>query len=89
VLDETSTRRQPPVSFAALVAAFVAVVVGGLSGALIGFGLVNIDCTGDCGTAKGIGAVIGGVFGAVGVSVVAVLVLRAFAEWRAGGTRRS
>jgi hypothetical protein len=89
VLDETSTRQRPPVSFAALVAAFLAVVVGGLSGALIGFGLVNIDCTGDCSTAKGIGAVIGGLFGAVGVAVVAVLVLRAFAEWRAGGTRRS
>jgi hypothetical protein len=33
--------------------------------------------------------VVGGLFGAVGVAVVAVLVLRAFAEWRAGGTRRS
>ncbi len=89
MLDETSTRPRPPVSFAALVAAFLAVVVGGLSGALIGFGLVGIDCVGDCDTPKGIAAVIGGVFGAVGVAVVAVLVLRAFAEWRAGGARRS
>jgi hypothetical protein len=88
-VDETPAGQRPPVSFAALAAAFTAVVVGGLSGALIGFGLVNIDCRGDCGTAKGIGAVVGGVFGAVGVAVVAVLVLRAFAEWRAGGTRRS
>ena len=88
-MDETPAGRRPPVSFAALVGAFVAVVVGGLCGALIGFGLVNIDCQGDCGTPKGIGAVIGGLFGAVGVAVVAVLVLRAFAEWRAGGTRRS
>lgn len=88
-MEETSPRSQRPVTFAALVLAFLAVVVGGLSGALIGFGLVNIDCQGDCGTPKGIGAVIGGVFGSVGVAVVAVLVLRALAEWRAGGTRRS
>lgn len=87
-MDEPPAPRRPPVSFAALVAAFLAVVVGGLSGALIGFGLVNIDCEGNCGTPKGIGAVVGGLFGAVGVAVVAVLVLRAFAEWRAGGTRR-
>jgi hypothetical protein len=89
VVDETPAGQRPPVSFAALVAAFVAVVVGGLCGALIGYGLVGIDCVGNCGTPKGIGAVVGGVFGAVGVAVVAVLVLRAFAEWRAGGVRRS
>ncbi|MGH8989901.1 MAG: hypothetical protein ACRDZ7_00010 [Acidimicrobiia bacterium] len=89
MVDETSAPGRPPVSFAALAGAFVAVVVGGLSGALIGYGLVNIDCTGSCGTPRGIGAVVGGLFGAVGVAVVAVLVLRAFAEWRAGGTRRS
>jgi hypothetical protein len=73
----------------ALVGAFLAVVAGGLSGAAIGFGLVGIDCTGDCGTAEGIGAIVGGLIGAVGVAIVAVLVLRAMAEWRQGGTRRS
>ncbi|MGH9041069.1 MAG: hypothetical protein ACRDZ3_12650 [Acidimicrobiia bacterium] len=88
-MDETPAGQRPAVSFAALVAAFFAVVVGGLSGALIGFGLVGIDCEGNCGTPKGIGALIGGAFGAIGVAVVAVLVLRAFAEWQAGGTRRS
>jgi hypothetical protein len=88
-MDETSTGRRGPVSFVALVGAFAAVVVGGLCGALIGYGLVGIDCEGSCGTPQGIGAVVGGLFGAVGVAVVAVLVLRAFAEWRAGGTRRS
>jgi hypothetical protein len=73
----------------AVVAAFLAVVAGGLSAAAIGFGLVGIDCTGECGTAKGIGAIVGGLIGAVGVAIVAVLVLRAMAEWRRGGTRRS
>jgi hypothetical protein len=76
--------------------AFLAVVVGGLSGAAIGYGLVAIDCdTGgaagadeDCGTAQGVAALIGGLVGAAGVAVVAVLVLRALAEWRLGGGRR-
>lgn len=89
MVDETPAGQRPTVGFAALVGAFTAVVVGGLCGALIGYGLVGIDCEGDCGTPQGIGAVIGGVFGAVGVAVVVVLVLRAFAEWRAGGVRRS
>ena len=72
-----------------MLAAFLAVVVGGLSAAAIGFGLVRIDCTGDCGTAEGIGAIVGGLVGAAGVAIVAVLVLRAVAEWRRGGTRHS
>lgn len=75
----------PPVSRAAVVAAFLAVVVGGLSGAAIGFGLVGIDCEGDCATPQGVGALLGGILGAAGVAVVAVLVLRAMAEWRRQG----
>jgi hypothetical protein len=68
--------------------AFLAVVVGGLSGAAIGYGLIAIDCEEDCGTAQGVAGLIGGLVGAAGVAVVAVLVLRALAEWRLGGGRR-
>lgn len=71
-----------------LLVAFLAVVVGGLSGVAIGYGLVGIDCDNDCGTAKGVGALVGGLIGAAGVAVVAVLVLRALAEWQLGGGRR-
>ncbi len=67
--------------------AFVAILVAGLCGLLIGRALVDVQCSGDCGLAKGLGAVVGGVFAAGGVAVVAVLVLRAMSEWRArGGT---
>ena len=76
-------------SRAALVGAFVAVVVAGLSGAAIGFGLVGIGCQGDCATAEGVAALVGGLLAAGGVAIVAVLVLRAMAEWKAGGIRRS
>ena len=68
--------------------AFLAVVVGGLSGAAIGYGLIAIDCDKDCGTAQGVAGLVGGLMGAAGVAVVAVLVLRALAEWRLGGGRR-
>lgn len=88
-MDEAPvTFDSPPVSRAAVVGAFLAVVMGGMSGAAIGFALVAIDCTGNCGTAKGVGAVLGGLVGAIGVAVVAVLVLRAMAEWRSGRIRR-
>jgi hypothetical protein len=73
----------------ALIGAFVAVVVAGLSGAAIGFGLVDIGCSGDCGTLSGLGALVGALVAAGGVAIVAVLLLRSMAEWKAGGIRRS
>jgi hypothetical protein len=81
-------RRPGELSRVTLLVAFLAVVVGGLSGVAIGYNLVSIDCQSSCGTSKGIGAVVGGLIGAGGVAVVAVLVMRALAEWQAGGGRR-
>jgi hypothetical protein len=65
----------------ARVLAFVAIVVAGLAGGLIGWSFADIQCTGSCGTASGIGAIVGGTVAAVGVAVVAVLALRAMGEW--------
>jgi hypothetical protein len=62
--------------------AFTAIILAGGCGALIGWAFVDLQCTGDCTTPGGIGALIGGLFGAVGVAVVAVLTLRAMAEWK-------
>ena len=62
--------------------AFIAIVVAGLAGGLIGWAFADIECTGNCGTQTGIGAVLGGVLAAGGVAVVAVLGLRAMGEWR-------
>jgi len=71
-----------------VIAAFVAVVVAGLSGAAIGYGLVDIGCTGDCGTVAGLAGLFGGLAAAGGVAIVAVLLLRSLAEWKSGGIRR-
>ena len=65
--------------------AFLAILVAGAAGALIGYGFVDIQCTGDCTTAASVGALIGAVVAAAGTAVIAVLVLRAMAEWRRGG----
>ena len=62
--------------------AFLAIILAGLCGALIGWSFVDLQCDGDCTTPGGIGAIIGGVGAAVGVAVVAVLTLRAMAEWK-------
>jgi hypothetical protein len=65
------------------VLAFAAILVGGLCGGLIGYAVADLQCVEGCGgTRAGVGAVIGAVLAAGGVAVVAVLVLRAMAEWR-------
>jgi hypothetical protein len=62
--------------------AFVAILVGGLCGGLIGYGFTDLQCTGDCTVLAGTIGLLGAVIGAAGVGVVAVLALRAMGEWR-------
>lgn len=88
----------PPVG--ARVLAFVAILLGGLCGGLIGYSVTDLQCgperpargeetsaaTQDaddgCSAWSGLGGLAGAVVGAGGTGVVAVLVLRAMAEWR-------
>jgi hypothetical protein len=62
--------------------AFAAILLGGACGAVIGYAFTDIQCHGNCATPDGIGAVVGGLVGAIGVAVVAVVTLRALGEWR-------
>jgi len=86
VEDDTDPpeREAPPTmpSRRAFFLAFSAVVAGGVFGGIIGYGLVDIQSTDDNSGSRLLGGVIGAVVAAVGVGVVAVLVLRAMAEWR-------
>lgn len=66
----------------ARVLAFVAIIVAGLAGGVIGWSFVGLQCKGNCTTPSGIGAVVGGGITAGGVAIVAVLGLRAMGEWR-------
>ena len=63
------------------IAAFAAILIAGLAGGLIGFSLMSLQCSGTCGTGKGLGAFSGAILAAIGMSVVAVLVMRAIGEW--------
>jgi len=66
----------------ARVVAFASVLVAGLAGGTICYALVDVQCSGDCDMATGIGMLVGAVGFAAGMSVVAVLGLRAMGEWR-------
>ena len=66
----------------ARVIAFVGVLISGVAGAAIGYSLVDLQCGGDCSVGTGIGLLLGAITGAIGMSVVSVLVLRAVGEWR-------
>jgi hypothetical protein len=65
---------------ATVVLALGAVLVAGILGAIIGYRVVQVD--GQDGMALVVGALVGGAVAAFGASLVAVLVMRAMAEWR-------
>jgi len=69
-------------SRAAYLLAFLSVVVAGLFGGIIGYGIVDVGSKGPASTAKLLGTLVGAAGGAVGVGIIAVLVLRAMAEWK-------
>ena len=58
-----------------------AIVIAGVCGGLIGYAFVDLQCEGDCTVWAGLGGLVGAVFAAVGVAIVAVLTLRAMDEW--------
>jgi hypothetical protein len=62
--------------------AFIAILVAGLSGGLIGYAVIELQCSGDCGLWAGAMGLIGAIVFAAGVGVVAILALRAMSEWR-------
>lgn len=83
-------------SVTARLLAFMAILLGGACGGLIGYSVADLQCgtdeqrtasepapdDEDCSAIEGAGALVGAVTGAGGVAVISVLVLRAMAEWR-------
>jgi len=67
---------------------FCAILVAGAAGGLIGWALVDVQCTGDCSTPTSIGGLTGALLAAGGTAIVVVLVLRAMGEWRELQDRR-
>jgi hypothetical protein len=69
-------------SRSARVIAFVAIIVAGVCGGVIGYAFVDLQCTDSCTAASGAVGVLTAAVAAGGVAVVSVLALRAMAEWR-------
>ena len=69
--------------------ALAAIVVAGVLGGLIGWALVDVQCSGACTTPTTIGLVVGALAAAGGTAIVAILVLRAMGEWREINDRRA
>ncbi len=63
------------------------IILGGVCGGLIGWSIVDLQCSGDCGGTSALVGVATAVACAVGMAVVAVLSLRAMAEWKATEAR--
>ncbi len=66
---------------AARYAAFGSVVLGGVLGALVGYGVADVMFRDS--TWAAVGALLGALTGAIGVGVLANLTLRAMNEWNA------
>jgi hypothetical protein len=82
--DDDGPDLLPPTlpSRSAFLLAFLSVVVAGIFGGIIGYGLVDVGCTGSCEAPKLAATLGGAMIAAGGVGIVAVLVLRAMAEWK-------
>lgn len=71
------------------VLALMAIVVAGACGGLIGYAFTDLQCDQDCTALAGAMGLLGAVVAAIGVAIVAVLTLRAMAEWQAVDPRSS
>ena len=76
-----------PSSRARLVA-LLAIGFAGACGGLVGYAVTDLQCPGGCPTMAGVIGLGGAVITALGVGIVAVLALRAMAEWRTGSRQQ-
>ena len=77
----TASTAAPPLF--ARVIAVVVIVLAGLCGGLIGYAVMDLQCTDGCTTYAGLVGIGAAILAAGGVAIVAVLTLRAMSEWEA------
>lgn len=65
----------------------LAIITAGTCGGLIGYAVTDLKCNDGCSTAAGSVGLAAAICTAAGMAVVAVLTLRAMAEWRSGASR--
>lgn len=81
VADPTESLSALP-SRTARIMAFIAILIGGAAGGLIGYALAEVQSDDAGNIARGLGIFLGSTISAGGTAIVAVLVLRALGEWR-------
>ena len=64
------------------------VLAAGACGGLIGWAVVDLQCTGDCSVPSGLGGLVGALLAAVGTALICVLAIQAMAEWNQQEGRR-
>lgn len=79
---ETPVAHPNAPSGAAVLLAFVGVLIAGALGGIIGWGVSDASCTGSCGPWLLGGSLLGAVLTAAGAGIVAALLLRSMSEWR-------
>jgi hypothetical protein len=80
--DAGAASTAAPPLFARIIAV-VAIVLAGLCGGLIGYAVMDLQCTDGCTTYAGLVGIGAAILAAGGVAIVAVLTLRAMSEWEA------
>jgi len=61
--------------------AFSSIIVASVCGGIMGFAITDLSCTDGCSSLAILGAVGGALIASIGTAIIAVLVLRAMAEW--------
>ena len=75
-------------SLRARLVALLAIGFAGACGGLVGYAVTDLQCPGGCPIMAGVVGLGGATIAAVGVGIVAVLALRAMAEWRTGSRQQ-
>ena len=73
----------------ARILSFLAIVLSGFCGGLIGYTVTDLQCSGDCVVLSGSVGVAGAAIAAVGVGIICVLTLRAMSEWKTNEQQKS
>ena len=68
--------------------ALLAIGFAGACGGLVGYAVTDLQCTEGCPTMAGVIGLGGATLAAVGAGIVAVLALRAMAEWQTGSRQQ-
>lgn len=68
--------------------AVISILIGGLCGGLIGFAVTDVSCVDGCTGTAGVVGFASAIGCAIGIAIVAVLALRAMAEWNEKDARR-